>query len=89
VVPPGTAAVAVLLSVPVALAAMVALTVYVAVPPLSRVTLWLMFPDPLAGQLDPADALHVQLTPVRLAGKVSVTVAPVTLLGPLLVTVMV
>jgi hypothetical protein len=48
-----------------------------------------MLPEPLAGQVDPAEALHVQLIPLKVAGNVSVTVAPVTLLGPLLVTVMV
>jgi hypothetical protein len=87
VVPPGAVTVAVLLRVPVAPEAIVALTVKVAVPPTSSVTLLLMLPLPLAGQLDPAEALQVQATPVRLAGKVSPTVAPVATLGPLLVTV--
>src|SRR5262245_39457337 len=48
-----------------------------------------MLPEPLAGQLEPADALQVHDTPVKIAGNVSVTVAAVTLFGPLLVTVIV
>ena len=41
-----------------------------------------MLPEPDAGQLDPAEAVHVQAAPVRLAGNVSVTVAPVIADGP-------
>jgi hypothetical protein len=48
-----------------------------------------MLPDPLAGQLEPADAVHVHVTPLRMPGKVSVTVAPVRSSGPLLATVIV
>src|SRR5207249_845626 len=49
-----------------------------------------MLPGPLAAaQLDPADAVHVHVTPARLAGKLSTTVAPVTLPGPALLTVIV
>ena len=40
------------------------------------------FPDPLAGQTEPALAVHVQVAPVSAAGKLSVTVAAVTALGP-------
>ncbi len=48
-----------------------------------------MLPLPLAGQLDPTLAAQVQLPIVKPLGAVSVTVAPVTALGPLLVTTMV
>src|SRR5712671_208326 len=65
-------------------AATVALTVKVAVPPLSRLTAAAMLPLPLAGQLEPAEAAQVQAPKVRLAGALSVTVAAVTALGPLL-----
>jgi hypothetical protein len=41
-----------------------------------------MFPDPLAVQVPPPAPLHVQVAPVMAAGTVSVTVAPVTALGP-------
>src|SRR5439155_1715119 len=70
-------------------APLLALPVNVAVPPLSRFTLAAMLPLPLAGQLDPALAAQVQAPIVRPAGAVSVTVAPVTALGPLLVVTMV
>src|SRR5215467_11425090 len=89
VTPPGTVTVAVLAIEPVALPATVALTVKVAVPPLSRFTLAEMFPLPLAGQLEPALATQVQLPMVNPVGAVSVTVAPVTALGPLLVATIV
>ena len=56
-----------------------------AVPPLARFTLAEMLPLPLAGQLEPTLATQLQLPNVRLAGAVSVTVAPVTALGPLFV----
>ena len=67
-------------AVPVPLA--VAVTVNVAVPPLSRSTLSARFPEPLAAQLEPALATQVQLALESEAGKLSVTVAPVTALGP-------
>jgi hypothetical protein len=74
-------------SVPVAVTLSVALTTNVAVPPLATVTLVAIDPLPLAaGQLEPDEAVHVQLTPLRTAGKVSLTVAPVTALGPPLLT---
>mgnify|MGYP005610608787 CR=1 FL=1 len=41
-------------------------------------------PDPLAAQLEPAVAAQVQVALVTLAGKLSVTVAAVTALGPAL-----
>ena len=80
--PTGAAMVAVLTSEPVAAAETVPLTVKVAVPETSRLTLELMLPLPDAGQLDPALAVHVHVTPVKLAGKVSVTVAPTITDGP-------
>src|SRR5258708_7022607 len=89
VTPAGAAMVAVLLMVPLAPPATVALTVKVAVPPLSRLTAAAMLPLPLAGQLEPAEAAQVQAPKVRFAGAVSVTVAAVTALGPLLVATMV
>src|SRR5882762_10612063 len=79
-VPAGAVTVAVLLIVPEP-AVTVAVAVKVAVPPTSRLTGALMFPEPLAGQLEPADAAHVQVTLATWAGKLSVTVAPVTALG--------
>src|SRR5437667_311424 len=50
-----------------------------------------LFPEPVAPVLTEALPLvvEVQVTPVRVAGMVSVTLASVALLGPLLVTVMV
>ncbi len=81
--------VAVLAIEPLALPATVALTVKVAVPPLRRLTAAERLPLPLAGQLDAAEAAQVQAPKVRLAGAVSVTVAPLTALGPLLVATMV
>ena len=80
----GAAMVAVLATVPVALAEIVPVSVKVAVPPGARLTLALMLPLPDAGQLDPAVAVHVQVAPVIVAGKVSVTVAAVTDDGPAL-----
>src|SRR5882672_2041775 len=41
-----------------------------------------MLPEPLAVQVPPPAPTQVQLTPVIVAGSVSVTVAPVTALGP-------
>src|SRR5260370_1053141 len=89
VTPTGTAMVAVLAVGPLAPPATVALTVKVAVPPLSRLTEAAMLPLPLAGQLEPAEATQVQAPKVRFAGAVSVTVAAVTALGPLLLATMV
>src|SRR5260370_445817 len=89
VTPAGAAMVAVLLMVPRAPPGTVALTVKVAVPPLSRLTEAAMLPLPLAGQLEPAEAAQVQAPKVRFAGAVSVTVAAVTALGPLLVATVV
>jgi len=79
-VPTGAAMVAVLEIVPDPLA--VAVTVKVADPPESRFTDAARLPLPLAGQTDPALAVQVHVAPVTDAGKLSVTVAAVTALGP-------
>ena len=80
----GTATDAVFAKVPVAVVAMVDVNVNVAVPPGARVTDALMLPLPDAGQVEPADAAHVHVVPDKIAGTVSVTVAPVTVDGPAL-----
>jgi len=85
--PPGAAIVAVLLIVPAPLA--VAVTVKVALPPLSRSTLAARFPLPLAGQTDPPLAAQVQVADDNWAGNTSVTVAPVTAVGPALLATIV
>ena len=81
VTPAGAVTVAVLLSEPVAPAAIVQLAVYVTLPPLGRLTKLLMLPEP--------DAVHVPLPApthvheqVKDAGNVSATVEPGALLGP-------
>src|SRR5438132_431421 len=90
VTPAGAATEAVLVSDPVAAGSMFPVRVYVAVPPTGRWSVVLMLPVPLAApQLEPADATHAQVAPVRAAGTVSVTPAPMTELGPLLVTMIV
>ena len=80
--PPGNAIVAVLESDPVALDEIVPVTVNVAVPLGSNVTKALIEPEPDAGHDDPADAVHVHVTPLSDAGIVSATVAPVIVDGP-------
>ena len=89
VTPAGTVTVAVLTREPVAEAAMVPVTVKVAVPEGARSTGAEMFPDPEAGQAEPTEATQVQVTPDRVPEKVSETVAPITEDGPRLVAVMV
>ena len=84
--PDGLVTVAVLVSVPSASAATVAVTVKVALPPFAKLTVVLMLPVPDdAPQLELLEAKHVQVALVSLAGKVSTTAAPETALGPLLV----
>ncbi len=85
--PTGAAMLAVLVMVPVPLA--VAVTVNVAEPPASRSMLAVRLPAPLAGQTEPAVAAQVQVAPLSCAGRMSVTVAPVTAEGPALVATMV
>jgi hypothetical protein len=82
VMPAATATVAVFASVPVAVEAMVAVRVNVAVPLGRRSTVVLMLPEPEAGQVEPADAVQVHVTPERLAGTVSVTVVAIAADGP-------
>src|SRR2546426_337996 len=86
VVPPGAATGAVFARDPVAEEFTVALMVNVAVPPARRLTEAEMSPEPEAGQLEPAEATHVQVMAWSFEEKVSVTVAPVTSEGPLFVT---
>lgn len=89
-VPLGGATVAILLSVPVAVLETVAVSVKVAEPPTSRFTAALILPVPFAvPQLEPDDAVQVHDAFVSVLGKLSVTVAPVTALGPALLTTMV
>src|SRR4051794_17152756 len=79
---------ALLTSVPVAAALIVADAVYVTDPPAGRLTVSLMFPLPLAVQVPPPAPAQVQVA-VRAPGKVSTTVAPVAAVGPALEAVMV
>jgi hypothetical protein len=80
--PPGSATVAVFVNDPVALAAIVPLTVNVAVPLGNSVTKALIEPEPEAGHVDPADAVQVHVTLESDAGIVSATVAPTMVDGP-------
>src|SRR2546422_8968320 len=90
VIPAGGVTAAVFDRVPEALMSSVPVAMNVAVPPTRRFTVRLMFPEPLAAaQLEPLEATHVHVTPVRLAGKLSVTVAPDAAEGPALLTVIV
>ena len=75
-----------LTSVPVALAGTLAVTVKVAVPPTGSDTRPLIAPLPLlgVGQLAPALAAQLQLEKLALVGSASVTLAPITGMGPLL-----
>jgi hypothetical protein len=87
VAPGGGATVAVLVRVPDALLDKVAVKLKVAFPPTSRFTVVLIFPVPLAvPQLDPLVAVQFHEAFDKTAGSVSVTVAPLTALGPLFVT---
>lgn len=86
--PAGLVTVAVFVSVPMASAVTDVFTMKVAVPPLVRLTVVFMLPVPLvAPQVEPLEARHAQVALVSLAGRVSTTVAPVTALGPLFVTI--
>ena len=82
VMPAATATVAVFANVPVAVEAIVAVSVNVAMPLGSRSTVVLMLPEPEAGHVDPAEAVHVHVAPERLAGTVSVTVVAMAADGP-------
>src|SRR4026208_719382 len=89
VVPAGGVTVAVLTRVPVALADILQVTVKITEPPKGIFTDALILPEPEAGPVAPPAYTAVQLAEVIKAAKLSVTVAPVALLGPLLLTVMV
>ena len=88
VTPPGAVTVAVLVSNPLAAAEMAQLAVYVVLPPLGRFTTSLILPEPEAVQVPPPAPAHVQVQ-VSDAENVSATVAPVTLLGPALLALIV
>ena len=88
--PAGGAIVAELVNDPVAVAATVAVKVYVAVPFTARLAVVLMLPVPFGDpQLDPAEAVQGHEAFVSVAGKLSATAAPTTALGPALLTVIV
>jgi hypothetical protein len=89
VTPAGAVTVAVFDSEPVALGLMFAMTVYVTLPPTGRLTVALMLPEPLAVHVPPPAPTHVHESLVIAAGNVSATVAPVALLGPALLAVIV
>jgi proline racemase len=86
VTPNGTATAAVLVSVPVAPAAIAAVTENVTEAPTGRLTVLLIEPLPDAGHVPPPEPEHVHVMELTPAGVVSVTDAPVTLDGPVLDT---
>ena len=86
VVPSGTVTVAVFAIATVAHGETLAVTVYVAVPSEPSEMISSMSPEPLEVPLPPANTA-VQDTPVNAPENVSTTRAPVTALGPALVTV--
>ena len=81
--------VAVFTRFPLAVPDILAVTVYVILEPAGILTESLILPEPLAVQVAPPALTHVQVALVICAGKLSVTVAPITLAGPLLETVIV
>src|SRR6266496_456642 len=92
VVPDGAVTVALLTNCPVVPLGTVPLSVKMALPPLTRLTVVAMLPVPLAaphafGAV--AEQVQVKPAPLRAAGNGSLTAAPVTSLGPLLVTTIV
>src|SRR4249919_1531887 len=88
--PAGAATVDVLTSRPVAFPAIRPVTVNVARSPASSVTVVARLPVPeAAAQLDPGSAAQVQAGATSATGNRSLTLAPVTGLGPVLVTTMV
>ena len=85
--PGGAATAAVLVTVPSWFAAIVASIVNTADSPTARSTVARMSPAPLATEhAEPGPAAHDHVTAVRPAGITSVTDAPTTADGPLLVT---
>lgn len=89
VMPVGAAMLAVFANVPLAPSLINPVSVKVAVPPTNKLTVVLMLPEPDAVQDEPDEATHVHVEPVIVAGNVSVTVAPVTGAGPVLVATIV
>src|SRR6187401_41416 len=90
VAPTGAATAAVLSSEPSAPDAIRPVRVNVARSPASSVTVVARFPVPEgAAQLDPASATQVHAGATSATGNTSVTLAPVTGLGPVLVTTIV
>src|SRR5437868_6669958 len=94
VVPAGGVTTAVLTRLPVAAAEAVPVTVKVTELPAPAAMFTVaarLLPEPVAPAVTEAVpvVLEVQVTPVKVAGIVSAMVAPVTLLGPVFVTVMV
>ena len=89
VTPSGAATAAVLLRVPVALAAITSVTVNVAVAPTGRLTVALIDPVPDAGHDAPALAVQLQVIEVTPVGIVSVTDAPSAVDGPVFVATIV
>ena len=88
--PLGTVTVAELSTSPLKVETAVTVTVKVAVPPGNSETVVSMLSEPEAAAiLEPLLAVAVQVTPVRPAGIASWTAAPVTALGPALLTVIV
>ena len=88
--PAGGTAVAVFTRKPVAFAATVPVAVTTTVAPTGTSTRMSMLPVPEAApQAPPPLPAHVHDTPVNAAGKTSWTRAPIALLGPLFVTVIV
>ena len=82
--PDGTATVAVLTRLPVAAPEILQTAVKVAVPPTGKLTVAFILPAPLAGPVAPPAYTAVHAAEVIAAGKLSVTVAPVLVLGPAL-----
>ena len=80
--PAGGSAWAELTRTPVAAGSTVPVAVKTTVAPTGTVTDVLMWPLPDAGHAPPPVPVHVHVTPVSIAGKTSVTVAPLASLGP-------
>ena len=89
IAPVGAAMLAVLMSDPEPAGEIFAVSVKVTFPPTGMFTDALIDPVPEAGHDAPVLAAHVHVAPVRTAGNVSVTVAPMAADGPLLVATMV
>jgi hypothetical protein len=89
-IPAGGVIVAVFVSVPIAVGAMVAVSEYEAEPVASRETEELMLPEPLAvAHVEPGVAVQVHVAPSKAAGSVSTTAIPGAFEGPAFCTVIV